>query len=154
MNAVDWTKIADHNITFGIVRFREFSTVAVQDDPRFREWWPAMRKAGLIRGAFLLLDPARNASRADLEREAQHFIDAIESVGGLEPGDLPLSVDYEQVGQNPPTGLPQPARMAPASARNLSADRHAAGGRQAHHLYGTKHLDQRHPGPRGRLRHQ
>jgi GH25 family lysozyme M1 (1,4-beta-N-acetylmuramidase) len=102
MNAVDWTKIADHNITFGIVRFREFSTVAAQDDPRFREWWPAMRKAGLIRGAFLLLDPSRNASRADLEREAQHFIDAIESVGGLEPGDLPLSVDYEQVGQNPP----------------------------------------------------
>ena len=102
MNAVNWTKIADHNVPIGIVRFREFSTAATQDDPQFRDWWPAMRNAGLIRGAFLLVDPSRNATRAALEAEAQHFIDAIDSVGGLEPGDLPLSIDYEQVGQNSP----------------------------------------------------
>ena len=102
MNAVDWTKIADHNITFGIVRFREFSTVAAQDDPRFREWWPAMRKAGLIRGAFLLLDPspqcvARRPGEGGATLHRRHRI-------GRRPRARrsPLSVDYEQVGQNPP----------------------------------------------------
>jgi GH25 family lysozyme M1 (1,4-beta-N-acetylmuramidase) len=102
MNTVDWTKIADDNITVGILRYREFSTAAKQDDPLFRTWWPQIRNAGLIRGAFLLLDPALNATRAQIQQEAQNFTQAIDAVGGLEPGDLPLSVDFEQVGQNPP----------------------------------------------------
>jgi hypothetical protein len=102
MNAVDWTKLADQNIGIAITRFREFSTTIKLDDVRFRAWWPQMRKTGMVRGAFLLVDPVLNATRAQIEAEAQHFIDVIDSVGGLEPGDLPLSVDFEQVGNPPP----------------------------------------------------
>jgi hypothetical protein len=96
-NDVNWPGVADLGVSIGVAKAWLEGDSA---DQRFGTFWPAMRNAGLIRGAYLLLAPQRNLGRAAIERWVQHFTDRIDAVGGLEPGDLPPFVDYE--GDLPP----------------------------------------------------
>lgn len=110
-NNVNWPGVTDLNVLVGMAKaWHETDT----GDGKFRNFWPAMRDAGLIRGAYLLIKPERNLSRADIESLVQHFTDRIDEVGGLEPGDLPPIVDYEG-------GLPLPG-TAIATRRRKALD--------------------------------
>ena len=100
-NDVNWPGVADLGVSIGIAKAWQEGDF---EDTRFREFWPAMRNAGLIRGAYLLLAPQRDLSRDDIRTRVQHFTDRIDAVGGLEPGDLPPFIDYE--GDLPPGGTP------------------------------------------------
>ena len=96
-NDVNWPGVADLGVSIGVAKAWHESDFA---DQRFCEFWPAMRNAELIRGAYLLLAPQRNLGRAAIETMVQNFTDRIDAVGGLEPGDLPPVIDYE--GELPP----------------------------------------------------
>jgi hypothetical protein len=96
-NDVNWPGVADLGVSISVAKAWHESDSA---DVRFREFWPAMRNAGLIRGAYLLVAPQRDLNRNAIETMVQHFTDRIDAVGGLEPGDLPPFIDYE--GDIPP----------------------------------------------------
>jgi GH25 family lysozyme M1 (1,4-beta-N-acetylmuramidase) len=101
-NGVNWPAVADFNVTFGIAKAWHETDF---QDTQFRNFWPAMRDAGLIRGAFVLLAPNLNKTRAQIETMMQHFTDRIDAVGGLQPGDLPPLVDFEVTNVPGATGL-------------------------------------------------
>jgi hypothetical protein len=91
-NGVNWPGIADMNVWIGIAKaWHEGNS----GDTKFRESWPAMRNGGLIRGAYLLIKPTFNLDRAGIESLVQNFMDRIDAVGGLQPGDLPPMLDFE-----------------------------------------------------------
>jgi glycosyl hydrolase family 25 len=96
-NDVNWPGVADLNVSIGLAKAWHETDA---QDRKFRTFWPAMRHAGLIRGAYLLLKPELDNNRAGIEALVQHFTDRIDDVGGLEPGDLPPILDYE--GDLPP----------------------------------------------------
>src|SRR5450631_2978507 len=106
-NGVNWPGIADMNIWIGIAKAWHETD---GPDTKFREFWPAMRNAGLIRGAYLLIRPTLNLNRVGIESLVQNFMDRIDAVGGLQPGDLPPMLDFE-------------GGMAPATASVNSVDR-------------------------------
>ena len=63
-------------------------------DPRFDENWAAIKKVGLLRGAYQYFNPG-----GDPVEQAQVFID---KVGRLQPGDLPGVLDVESTdGESP-----------------------------------------------------
>jgi hypothetical protein len=107
LNGVNWPGIADMNVWIGIAKAWHETNTA---DTKFREFWPAMRNAGLIRGAYLLIKPPFNLNRAGIESLVQNFMDRIDAVGGLQPGDLPPMLDFE-------------GGMAPAAAGVSAANR-------------------------------
>jgi hypothetical protein len=98
-NNANWPGVADLNVSIGIAKAWHETDFG---DTKFRDFWPAMRNAGLIRGAYLLLAPQRDLNRQQIEALVQNFTDRIDAVGGLEPGDLPPMLDYE--GSLPPGG--------------------------------------------------
>lgn len=94
-NSVSWPGVADANSSIGVAKAWHESDAG---DTKFRSFWPAMRDAGLIRGAYLLVDPNANLSRKKIETMVDHYTQRIDDVGGLEPGDLPPIIDFEYVG--------------------------------------------------------
>ncbi len=60
-------------------------------NPNFPSAWPAMRQAGVIRGAFSYFHPDLDGAR-----QAQYLYNVINQYGGLQPGDLPPEMDLEQ----------------------------------------------------------
>lgn len=98
-NDANWPGVADLGVSIGIAKAWHETDFA---DSKFRDFWPAMRNAGLMRGAYLLISPQRDLDRTHIETLVQNFMDRIDAVGGLEPGDLPPMLDYE--GSLPPGG--------------------------------------------------
>jgi GH25 family lysozyme M1 (1,4-beta-N-acetylmuramidase) len=92
LNDANWPGVADLNVPIGIAKAWHEND---GEDTKFRTFWPAMRDAGLIRGAYLLIAPNLNKTRAQIETLVQHFTDRIDAVGGLGPGDLTPIIDYE-----------------------------------------------------------
>jgi lysozyme len=88
---IDWERVRRAGSAFAIVKATEGRHFR---DKRFGPArWKAMRDAGLIRGAYHFARPS--AESADATLEARDFFKAVESVGGLQEGDLPLVLDLE-----------------------------------------------------------
>jgi GH25 family lysozyme M1 (1,4-beta-N-acetylmuramidase) len=90
----NWTAAkAQGPISFAIIRSNFGETV----DATFARDWPRMKEAGLVRGAYLFLRfPRAGKPAAEPEQQARAMI---ETLGELEPTDLPPTVDVEFPGQ-------------------------------------------------------
>ncbi len=81
---VDWTALAD--VGFAIIKATEGATIR---DARFARHWPAMRKAGIIRGAYHFFYAASSTPQL----QAESFL---ATVGPLVERDLPPVLDIEE----------------------------------------------------------
>jgi len=89
----DWTKAkATGPISFALVR----SNYGTTPDKAFARDWPRMKQAGLVRGAYLFLRFPRGKAVASPEAQAAA---AIDTIGDLDDGDLPPTVDVEFPGK-------------------------------------------------------
>jgi len=89
----DWTKAkATAPISFALVR----SNYGTTPDKAFARDWPRMKQAGLVRGAYLFLRFPRGKAVASPEAQAAA---AIDTIGDLDDGDLPPTVDVEFPGK-------------------------------------------------------
>jgi lysozyme len=66
-------------------------------DTMFPYYWPQMRRAGLIRGAYQYFNVNRNAAQ-----QADLFVQVLNESGGMVPEDLPPVLDLESTGIMPP----------------------------------------------------
>ena len=80
---VDWAKVAQAGRSFALAR----ACYEMTPDRGFPGYWPAIKSAGLVRGAYLYWDP-----RLDPVQMAAQFFD---TVGPLGPGDFPPTIDVE-----------------------------------------------------------
>lgn len=88
---VDWPTVAQTgDVEFAIAKATEGLTF---DAATFAVNWASIREAGLARGAYHMARPSNNSA----SDEADHFLSAIEGVGGLYTGDI-LALDLEDEG--------------------------------------------------------
>jgi lysozyme len=87
---VDWPSVARSEVRFAYVKATEGSHLV---DPRFAVNWPAIREAGLLRGAYHFARPA-----GDPEVQAAHLASVI---GPLSWGELPPALDLEVLDRQP-----------------------------------------------------
>lgn len=74
---VDWAQVAGSGVGFAIARFADGLTV----DPSFADNYAGIRAAGMIRGAYQILQPGQDPlAQSDL---------LLAGIGSLAPGDLP-----------------------------------------------------------------
>jgi GH25 family lysozyme M1 (1,4-beta-N-acetylmuramidase) len=97
---VDWRRVAEQGVSIAIVKAHENG---FRRDASFHANWPAMRNAGLIRGAFQYYNPrpvpadqVPAETKRQVEAAAEEFLQIVRDAGGLEPGDLPLVFDLEK----------------------------------------------------------
>jgi len=86
---IDWKKAANAGIAFGFARI---SDGLHSPDAMFATNWPAMKQAGVLRGAYQFFRPAQ-----DPVAQADMAIAALAAAGPIAPGDLPLVLDMEVV---------------------------------------------------------
>jgi lysozyme len=84
---VDWTKVKTAGISFAFARVSD-GTSSI--DGKFAANWPAMKAAGIVRGAYQYFRPSKDATE-----QVNLFIQKVDAAGGLEPGDLPPVLDLE-----------------------------------------------------------
>ena len=87
---VDWARVAGAGYQFAFVKASE--GLDYHDKMFGPARWAAMRKAGIIRGAYHYARPQKGRSGHD---EARFFVDVVKEAGGRQPGDLPLCLDIE-----------------------------------------------------------
>jgi lysozyme len=80
---VDWAAVAASGRGFAITRINHGTFL----DPEFETNWAGIRDAGMIRGSYQFFEPGDDV--------AQQAAIAIEKVGVLGPGDLPVTLDVE-----------------------------------------------------------
>ncbi len=80
---IDWTLVRGSGRAFAYAR----ATGGLSTDDRFAENWPAMRAAGMVRGAYHFFHPT-----LDPDQQADLFI---RTVGHIAPTDLPPMLDVE-----------------------------------------------------------
>ncbi len=100
---VDWVKVRASGRRFAFARV---SDGIDHPDKKFAENWPAMKAAGIVRGAYQFFRPAK-----DVDAQVDLLVTKIAAAGGLEPGDLPPVLDLESDG-----GLPASTVVARAKA--------------------------------------
>jgi lysozyme len=84
---VDWAKVKASGHVFGIARI---SDGTAHPDDQFARNWPAMKAAGVVRGAYQFFRPGGDpAAQADL------VASALSAAGGLAHDDLPVVMDME-----------------------------------------------------------
>jgi len=98
---VDFAKVKAAGRVFAFARLSDGLNFP---DSKFATNWPAMKSAGLVRGAYQFFRPAQ-----DPIEQANLFIAKMDAVGGLKPGDLPPVLDIESDG-----GLPSNTVVARA----------------------------------------
>ncbi|MEH2125811.1 GH25 family lysozyme [Nostoc sp.] len=81
---IDWQKVKSQGIHFA---YAKVNYGTYKQDTRFASYWPAIKKAGIIRGAYLFFRPSE-----EVDRQVKMFAQVLE----IEPGDLPPVVDIEQ----------------------------------------------------------
>jgi GH25 family lysozyme M1 (1,4-beta-N-acetylmuramidase) len=81
---IDWASSKDAGIAFAMVKATESTNVT---DPMFGTNWAGMKSAGIVRGAYHFFH-----ADEDAVAQATFFM---QTVGSLEPGDLPLVLDLE-----------------------------------------------------------
>jgi len=84
--AVDWPTVKGGGLAFAIARISDGTDL----DTKFATNWPAMKSAGLVRGAYQFFEPADDPA-------AQAAI-VVSAVGMLGDGDLPVTADMEVTG--------------------------------------------------------
>lgn len=96
----DWDEVVRRNPNQKYA-FARVSAGLVRLDSRFFIDWPAMKRVGLIRGAYQYFKPSQSAvAQADL------FLRRMQEEGGLEPEDFPPVFDLETTNDMPiPTVL-------------------------------------------------
>jgi lysozyme len=80
---IDWEKVKTQGIHFAYAR-ANYGTY--KKDSWFDSYWPAIKEAGILRGAYFFFRPSE-----DIEPQIELFAQALE----IEPGDLPPVVDIE-----------------------------------------------------------
>jgi lysozyme len=88
-NVVDWREVRASGRTFAFIRATNGTAV----DPSFATFWPEIRAARLVRGAYHALRYDQPAGV-----QAEMFLDTVR----LEPGDLPPMLDLEVIDIPPP----------------------------------------------------
>ena len=83
-NTVDWSKVAASGRAFAIAKATEGDTFV---DPQFATNWAGMKQAGVVRSAYHFFH-----STDDPIVQADHLL---ATMGTLEPGDLPPTLDLE-----------------------------------------------------------
>ncbi len=84
---VDWGSVKSAGIAFAIAKATESTSAS---DKMFALNWAGIKNAGLVRGAYHFFHASKDATE-----QANFFVDAIQSAGGLLPGDLPPVIDFE-----------------------------------------------------------
>jgi len=84
---VNWAQVKASGRAFAFARVSDGLNYP---DTKFAQNWPAMKSAGLVRGAYQFFRPSQ-----DPASQAQLLIDKLEANGGLKPGDLPPVLDLE-----------------------------------------------------------
>jgi lysozyme len=88
---IDWPSVARANVRFAFAKATEGATLV---DPTFAQNWPAIREAGILRGAYHFARPG-----SDPTVQAACFASTI---GPLSWGELPPALDLEVMdGQTP-----------------------------------------------------
>ncbi|MBH8564836.1 peptidoglycan-binding protein [Nostoc sp. CENA67] len=81
--SIDWNKVKSQGIRFAFARVNYGGN---KKDDKFSSYWPAIKAAGIIRGAYLFFRPSE-----DIQPQVKMFAQDLE----IEPGDLPPVVDIE-----------------------------------------------------------
>jgi lysozyme len=84
---VNWASVKGAGQTFAFARISDGVNTP---DSRFAANWPAMKKAGLVRGAYQYFRPSQ-----DVQAQVDLVIAKLQAAGGLQPGDLPPVLDLE-----------------------------------------------------------
>ena len=82
--AIDWSQVKASGQAFGIAKATEGLTFT---DPMFAANWPAMKEAGLVRGAYHFFRPLDDGAA-----QADFFLSRVVAFGA---GDLPPILDWE-----------------------------------------------------------
>src|SRR5256885_1336394 len=80
---IDWGKVKSAGMAFAYTKATE-STGST--DSQFAVNWPAMKAAGLLRGAYHFFHADQDATA-----QANHFLQVVD----IGPGDLPAVIDIE-----------------------------------------------------------
>jgi lysozyme len=87
----DWAAMkARYDLSFGFVKATEGTAYV---DSRFDNNWPAIRAAGLVRGAYHFARPGDSGAVAQADR----LVDLVDAYGGFSGTDLPV-LDFETSG--------------------------------------------------------
>jgi lysozyme len=84
---VDWDQVKASGRTFGVARISDGLTKL---DANFQDYWPAIKRAGLVRGAYQYFRARHGGAE-----QADMVLKQISAAGGLSPGDLPPVLDLE-----------------------------------------------------------
>jgi lysozyme len=85
---VSWPDVYQAGITFAFAKATDGLTWT---DPQFATNWPAMKAAGLLRGAYHFFEPADDATA-----QAEFFLQTVQPAAG----DLPPALDVEMPGSS------------------------------------------------------
>ena len=85
--SINWAAVKNAGVTFAYARVSDGTGYP---DSKFAANWPAMKKAGIIRGFYQFFRPGE-------EPMAQFnlLVSKVNAAGGLQPGDLPPVLDLE-----------------------------------------------------------
>ncbi len=108
---VDWAALRQAGVSFGFTKATEGDNVT---DPYFAKNWPAMKAAGILRGAYHFFRPAK-----DPLKQAAFFTQTAQR----EASDLPLALDLESSGSLAPDPLAQTILVCLNEIERLSGQR-------------------------------
>jgi lysozyme len=91
---IDWQAFSTGGWDFAIAKASEGVTFV---EPQFAINWPAMKAAGVVRGAYCFFHPSPD----DPVQEADFFVETVNKAGGFEPGDF-AALDLEVLDQATP----------------------------------------------------
>lgn len=100
--SVDWARVKGAGIGFVFARVSHGLEI---QDTTFARNWPALRSAGLVRGAYHYFRPSQ-----DPLQQADLALQLLDAAGGLQPGDLPPVLDVETAEGLAPSALQAAAR--------------------------------------------
>jgi lysozyme len=90
---VDWTQVRAAGIAFAFARVSDGTGYP---DTEFASNWPAMKAAGVVRGAYQFFRPEE-----DPTAQANLFASMLTAAGGVADGDLPPVLDLEVTDNTP-----------------------------------------------------
>jgi len=94
--AIDWKAVKGAGVSFAYAKCS-----GDRDDPQFAANWKGMKRAGVVRGAYLFLMP-----QLDPVTQADRFLNLVQQAGGWEKGrDLPHCLDVETFRGRSPAGM-------------------------------------------------
>lgn len=87
---INWSSVKAAGRTFAFARV---SDGVNYPDSKFATNWPAMKKAGIVRGVYQYFRPTQ-----DVQAQVDLLFAKLNAAGGLQPGDLPPVLDLETDG--------------------------------------------------------